>query len=128
MSAAANFAWTNRSLISYATRKAFSHVFGGDGKSLGMDTVYDVSHNIAKIEKHGSEELCVHRKGATRAFGPESPDIPRTQVFWTASYCSRRYGDLKLCFIWNWGAMEQTFGSTCHGAGSIRKKGCFEEI
>ena len=118
MSAAANFAWTNRSLISYATRKAFSHVFGGDGKSLGMDTVYDVSHNIAKIEKHGGEELCVHRKGATRAFGPDSSDIPQKyKSFGQPVIVPGDMGTSSYVLSGTAGAMDQTFGSTCHGAG-----------
>ena len=118
MSSAANFAWTNRSLISYATRQAFSNIFGGDGKSLGMDTVYDVSHNIAKIEKHSGEDLCVHRKGATRAFGPDSPDIPaKYRSFGQPVIVPGDMGTSSYVLSGTSGAMAQTFGSTCHGAG-----------
>jgi len=118
MSAAANFAWTNRSLITYATRKAFSNIFGGDGESLGMSTVYDVSHNIAKIEKHGGEKLCVHRKGATRAFGPGSLDIPsKYRSFGQPVIVPGDMGTSSYVLSGTAGSMEQTFGSTCHGAG-----------
>lgn len=80
MSAAANFAWVNRSCITYLARKAFSEVFKQDPDELDMHLIYDVCHNIAKIEKHiidGEEKtLCVHRKGSTRAFPPQHPNLP----------------------------------------------------
>jgi len=129
MSAAANFAWTNRSLISYATRKAFSQVFGGDGNSLGMDTVYDVSHNIAKMEKHAGEDLCVHRKGATRAFGPESSEIPQKyRAFGQPVLVPGDMGTSSYVLSGTSGAMAQTFGSTCHGAGrALGRKAAFKK-
>ena len=130
MSSAANFAWANRSLISYATRKAFSNVFGGDGKSLGMDTVYDVSHNIAKIEKHSGEDLCVHRKGATRAFGPGSLDIPsKYRSFGQPVIVPGDMGTSSYVLSGTSGAMAQTFGSTCHGAGrAMGRKAAFKKF
>ena len=81
MAAAANFAWVNRGCMTAQVRKAFSNVFGRSAQRLDMHVVYDVSHNIAKIERHslpdGSERnLLVHRKGATRAFPPNHPEIP----------------------------------------------------
>ena len=83
-----------------------------------MDTVYDVSHNIAKIEKHGGEELCVHRKGATRAFGPDSSDIPQKyRSFGQPVIVPGDMGTSSYVLSGTAGAMEQTFGSTCHGAG-----------
>ena len=118
MSAAANFAWANRSLVTYGTRKAFSDVFGVDSENLGMSTLYDVSHNIAKVEKHKSGEVCVHRKGATRAFGPDSLDIP--PEYREVGQPVIVPGDMGTCsyvLSGTEGAMEQTFGSTCHGAG-----------
>ena len=129
MSAAANFAWTNRSLISYATRKAFSQVFGGDGHSLGMDTVYDVSHNIAKMEEHSGEELCVHRKGATRAFGPGSLDVPQKyRAFGQPVLVPGDMGTSSYVLSGTSGAMAQTFGSTCHGAGrALGRKAAFQK-
>jgi tRNA-splicing ligase RtcB len=81
MAAAANFAWTNRQLITYWTRESFRHVFHQDPDKLGMKLVYDVAHNIAKLEEHDVDgkrkRLVVHRKGATRAFPPGHPQIPK---------------------------------------------------
>ena len=130
MSSAANFAWANRSLISYATRRAFSNVFGGDGKSLGMDTVYDVSHKIAKIEKHSGEDLCVHRKGATRAFVPGSLDIPsKYRSFGQPVIVPGDMGTSSYVLSGTSGAMAKTFGSTCHGAGrAMGRKAAFKKF
>ncbi|MCE4622539.1 MAG: RtcB family protein [Desulfurococcales archaeon] len=81
MAAAANFAWTNRQLITHWTRESFRQVFHTDPDKLGLEIVYDVAHNIAKIEEHDVDgkrkKLVVHRKGATRAFPPGHPDIPK---------------------------------------------------
>ena len=81
MAAAANFAWTNRQLITYWTRESFRNVFHQDPDKLGMELVYDVAHNIAKLEEHDVDgkrkKLVVHRKGATRAFPPGHPQIPK---------------------------------------------------
>jgi tRNA-splicing ligase RtcB (3'-phosphate/5'-hydroxy nucleic acid ligase) len=80
MAAAANFAWANRHVLGDAARRAFARVFGEDAETIGMHLVFDVAHNLAKIEHHDldgvSTRLCVHRKGATRAFGPGHPDLP----------------------------------------------------
>ncbi len=80
MAAAANFAWTNRQLITYWTRESFKRVFRSDPDKLDLHIIYDVAHNIAKIEYHEVDgkrrKLVVHRKGATRAFPPEHPEIP----------------------------------------------------
>jgi tRNA-splicing ligase RtcB len=81
MAAAANFAWANRQCIMHWAREAVAAEFGSTPSKLGMTLVYDVCHNIAKIEEHvvGGERkrVCVHRKGATRAFPPGHPDIPK---------------------------------------------------
>ena len=81
MSAAANFAWVNRSCITFLARKAFSEVFDRTPEDMDMHLLYDVCHNIAKVEKHtidGVEKtLLVHRKGSTRAFPPKHPNIPK---------------------------------------------------
>ncbi|RLG81917.1 MAG: RNA-splicing ligase RtcB, partial [Thermoprotei archaeon] len=81
MAAAANFAWTNRQLITYWTRESFSRVFKEDPDKLGLDIIYDVAHNIAKVEEHAINgkkvKVVVHRKGATRAFPPGHPEIPK---------------------------------------------------
>ncbi len=81
MAAAANFAWTNRQLITHWTRESFKQVFHRDPDQLGLEIIYDVAHNIAKIEEHDVDgkraKLVVHRKGATRAFPPGHPEIPK---------------------------------------------------
>jgi tRNA-splicing ligase RtcB len=80
MAAAANYAWANRQLITHWARESFAKVFGSDPEKLGIKQIYDVAHNIAKVEEHEYEnkrvKLVVHRKGATRAFPPEHPEIP----------------------------------------------------
>jgi tRNA-splicing ligase RtcB (3'-phosphate/5'-hydroxy nucleic acid ligase) len=80
MAAAANFAWSNRHVLAHETRHAFADALGISAEETGMDLVYDVAHNLAKLERHqvdGQDRLlCVHRKGATRAFGPGHPDLP----------------------------------------------------
>jgi tRNA-splicing ligase RtcB len=121
MKCAVNFAFCNRQLMAHWVRESFDSVFGS-GTSDSMDLVYDVCHNIAKMERHSIDgkmrEVCVHRKGATRAFAAgreELPSIYRSVgqpviipgSMGTASYV--------LCGAE--GAMEKTFGSTCHGAG-----------
>ncbi|RJP71371.1 MAG: RtcB family protein [Candidatus Abyssobacteria bacterium SURF_17] len=124
MAAAANYAWANRQVIMHLTRRAFERALGLSPRDLGMRLVYDVCHNMAKYEKHsvnGKERmLWVHRKGATRAFPPGHPDLP-------ADYRSIGQpvlipGDMGresyLC-VGTKAAMEQTFGSTCHGAGRV---------
>ena len=79
MRAAANYAWNNRQCLMHLARKAFERVFGMSWQKLGMDLIYDVAHNIAKLEKHkvnGKEKLlCVHRKGATQAFPPRASGV-----------------------------------------------------
>jgi tRNA-splicing ligase RtcB len=81
MRAAANYAWCNRQLLTHQAREVFARIFEKDWESLGMDLVYDVAHNIAKFEDHDvgggvTKQVCVHRKGATRAFPPGHPEVP----------------------------------------------------
>jgi tRNA-splicing ligase RtcB len=80
MAAAANFAWANRHILGDAARRSFARVFGEHVETIGMHLVFDVAHNLAKVEDHDLDgvgtPLCVHRKGATRAFGPGHPDLP----------------------------------------------------
>ena len=122
MTAAANTAFANRQLITHRVREVFARVFGRDARALGLDVVYDVCHNTAKLERHEVngrvEELVVHRKGATRAFGPGAPDVP-------AAYRdvgqpviiggSMETGSAVL--VGTARAMAETWGSTAHGAG-----------
>lgn len=122
MAAAANFAWANRQLIAVAVREAMAGVFGSSPERLGIRQVYDLSHNIAKLERHlveGREmDLVVHRKGATRAFPAGHPDVPA--VYRTVGQPVLIPGDMgreSVVAVGAPGAMAETFGSTCHGAG-----------
>ena len=118
MNAAANYAWANRSLIAHWTRESFSNIFQEEAETLGMETVYDVSHNIAKFERHNGENVCVHRKGATRAFAPGNMELP--QRYRNVGQPVLVPGDMGTCSYVLAGtevAMKETFGSTCHGAG-----------
>jgi len=124
MAAAANYAWANRQCITHWTREAFERVFGASARSLGMDIIYDVAHNVAKIEEHEiggvRKTLCVHRKGATRAFGPGRPELTELHrktgqpVIVPGSMGTASY----LC-VGTERAMRETWGSTCHGAGRL---------
>ncbi len=127
MCAAINFAWVNRQLITHRTRQVFQRVFDRRWESLGMELLYDVAHNIAKRETHtvdgAQRELYVHRKGATRAFPAEHPDVP-------AAY--RDVGQPIIIpgsmgagsYILRGGAnsMDLSFGSTAHGAGRLMSR------
>jgi tRNA-splicing ligase RtcB len=107
MAAAANFAFANRQIITGGIRRAWHHEMGADEP---LDIVYDVAHNIAKVEEHDGRRLVVHRKGATRAFPGQPVLIPGSMG--TASYL----------LVGLPGAMEQSFGSSCHGAGRLMSR------
>jgi len=122
MSCAANFAWVNRSCITFLTRKAFSEVFDRTPDDMDMHLVYDVCHNIAKVEKHvvdGVERtLLVHRKGSTRAFPPHHPSIPKDyQSIGQPVLIGGTMGTCSYVLVGTERGMTETFGSTCHGAG-----------
>mmetsp|Transcript_41518 Transcript_41518/g.115438 ORF Transcript_41518/g.115438 Transcript_41518/m.115438 type:complete len:510 (-) Transcript_41518:85-1614(-) len=122
MSAAANYAWVNRSSMTFLTRQAFSKVFNQSPEDLDMFLIYDVSHNIAKIEEHtvdGNEmQLLVHRKGATRAFPPHHPLIPVDyQLTGQPVIVGGTMGTCSYVLTGTTVGMKDTFGSTCHGAG-----------
>jgi len=124
MAAAANYAWANRSLITHWTREAFHRVFDSDAEDLGLETVYDVAHNIAKVETHQVDgqkrEVVVHRKGATRAFGPGLPEVPSAyQEAGQPVIVPGDMGSSSYLLAGTQGAMELSFGSTCHGAGRM---------
>ena len=119
MSASANFAWANRQAITHFTRKAFSRIFGEDAR---IRVVYDVAHNIAKSERHRvgttEENVLVHRKGATRSFPAGSPFIP--QAYRDAGQpvlIPGSMGTASYVLVGTERAMEETFGTVCHGAG-----------
>jgi tRNA-splicing ligase RtcB len=123
MACAANFAWCNRQMIVHWVRQSFEKIFNDTAENIGMNIVYDVCHNIAKLEEHKIDgkkrKICVHRKGATRSFGPDRPEVPLKYRdvgqpvlipgdMGTESYLL--HGTTKA---------EETFGSTCHGAGRV---------
>ncbi len=127
MRAAANFAWANRQCLAHWTRLAFQRVFGRPWRELGMAQVYDVSHNMAKIEEHvvdgRSMSLCVHRKGATRAFPPGHPDIPeRYRDIGQPVLVPGDMGRYSFLAVAGSRTMELSFGSTCHGAGRAESR------
>jgi tRNA-splicing ligase RtcB len=122
MRAAANFAWCNRQLLMQQTREVFETVFGRSWQALDMQLIYDVAHNIAKFEAHDVggrvTEVCVHRKGATRAFPPGHPEIPESyRAVGQPVLIPGSMGTASWLLVGQPGSMEQTFGTTCHGAG-----------
>jgi len=122
MRAAANFAWANRQMLMHWTRDAFAKAMGAAPAKLGISLIYDVAHNIAKMEKHkvnGKEKLlCVHRKGATRAFPAGHPQIPRDyREVGQPVLVPGDMGRYSYILVGTEKAMEETFGSVCHGAG-----------
>jgi tRNA-splicing ligase RtcB (3'-phosphate/5'-hydroxy nucleic acid ligase) len=127
MRCAANYAWNNRQCIMHLTRQVFEKVFSRPWQKMQMSLIYDVCHNIAKIETHqvdGREtKLCVHRKGATRAFGPGHPSLPeRYKKTGQPVIIPGDMGRNSFLLVGTQGAMEETFGSTCHGAGRIKSR------
>jgi tRNA-splicing ligase RtcB len=127
MACAANYAWTNRQCIAHWTRESFSRVFGRSQAEIGLEQIYDVCHNIAKIEEHSVDgkklTLCVHRKGATRAFPAGHPDVP--EVYRDVGQPVLIPGDMGRCSYVALGterAMAESFGSTCHGAGRVQSR------
>lgn len=118
MNCAANSAFANRQVITHQIREAFSAVFGQPAESLGMDIVYDVAHNIAKVERYPEGELIVHRKGATRAFGPGRPELPEIyKETGQPVICGGSMETGSYLLVGTDRAMRETFGSTMHGSG-----------
>lgn len=122
MRAAANYAWCNRQLLMCQARDVFADVFGRTWQELGMELVYDVAHNIAKFEEHQvgdvQKRVWVHRKGATRAFPPGHPETPAMyQQIGQPVLIPGDMGRASWVLAGQPGAMQQTFGTTCHGAG-----------
>ena len=122
MAAAANFAWANRQLLTHQAREAFMKALAGKVKRWDLRVVYDIAHNMAKIETHEVDgqpmTVCVHRKGATRAFGPGNPVLPPDYIdVGQPVLVPGSMGTASYVLVGTEGAMRQTFGSTCHGAG-----------
>lgn len=127
MCCAANFAWANRQMITHWVRESFTKVLGQPLGSVGLQLVYDVAHNIAKLETYptdGKEErVVVHRKGATRAFPPGHPEIPpRYRDVGQPVLIPGDMGRYSFVAVGTEQAMAETFGSTCHGAGRLRSR------
>jgi tRNA-splicing ligase RtcB len=118
MNCAANTAFANRQVITHQIREAFATVFGRSAEALGMELVYDVAHNIAKVERYAEGELVVHRKGATRAFGPGSPELPEPfRETGQPVICGGSMETGSYLLVGTDQAVRDTFGSTMHGAG-----------
>jgi tRNA-splicing ligase RtcB len=125
MAASANYAWANRQLITHTTRQVLAKMFKIDYDDMPL--VYDIAHNIAKIEEHEVDrkrmKVCVHRKGATRAFGPDSDEIPvELKKIGQPVIIPGSMGTSSFVLRGTKIAMEKTFGSTCHGAGRIMSR------
>jgi len=127
MAAAANFAFVNRQMITHWVRETFEQLFRKGPRELGLELVYDVCHNIAKIETHevdGEKRLlCVHRKGATRAFPPGHPEVP--EAYRHIGQPVLIPGDMGRCsyvLVGTERGFRETFGSTCHGAGRVMSR------
>jgi tRNA-splicing ligase RtcB len=127
MACAANFAFANRQIITHWVRETFEQVLHMGPSTLRLDLIYDVCHNIAKLETHTIDgtkrRLCVHRKGATRAFPPHHPDVPA--IYQEIGQPVLIPGDMGRCsyvLIGTQQAFEETFGSTCHGAGRVMSR------
>jgi tRNA-splicing ligase RtcB len=122
MRAAANFGFCNRQLLMQQAREVFASVFGRKWQDLGMDLLYDVAHNIAKLEEHvvdgKRKKVWVHRKGATRAFPAGHPEVPEQfRAVGQPVIIPGDMGRASWVLVGSAGSMEKTFGSTCHGAG-----------
>jgi tRNA-splicing ligase RtcB len=122
MAAAANYAWANRQCLMHGVRETFGRIWQQSPEKLGMHLVYDVAHNIAKFEEHqvnGHQRmLCIHRKGATRSWGPQQEGLPdKYQPMGQPVIIPGDMGTFSYVLAGTEQAMQETFGSTCHGAG-----------
>ena len=117
MACAANFAWGNRAVLAHRVRESIAQILG---PKIADDTrqVYDVAHNVAKLEQHHGRTVCVHRKGATRAFPAGSAEIPAAyREVGQPVFIPGSMGTSSFVLVGRQGAMERSFGTTCHGAG-----------
>ncbi len=127
MAAAANYAWVNRQMIMFWVREAFEKVLERSAEKMAMHMIYDVAHNIAKFEEHkvngGIRSLCVHRKGATRAFPAGHGSVPeKYREVGQPVLIPGDMGTHSYILLGTQRAMEETFGSTCHGAGRVMSR------
>lgn len=127
MACAANYAFANRQRMAHGVRQAFERTFGMGPRDHGLRTVYDVCHNIAKFETHAVDgrprKVCVHRKGATRAFPPGHPELPsRYRAIGQPVLIPGDMGRCSYVLAGAAGSMERSFGSACHGAGRVMSR------
>lgn len=127
MACAANFAFANRQLLAFYIRKSFEQALKGKVRDVRLHQVYDIAHNMGKVEEHIVEsarlKVCVHRKGATRAFGPGSPVLPDDlREIGQPVLIPGSMGTASYILVGTAGSMEQTFGSSCHGAGRVMSR------
>jgi tRNA-splicing ligase RtcB len=124
MGAAANFAFANRQVLAFHIRRSFADVLKAHTRDFELHQVYDIAHNMAKVEEHDVEgaqmQVLVHRKGATRAFGPDSPVLPDDlRQIGQPVLIPGSMGTMSFILCGTSGSMAQTFGSSCHGAGRV---------
>jgi tRNA-splicing ligase RtcB len=127
MACAANYAWANRQCIAHWARECFVKVFGKSLPQIGLEMVYDVAHNIAKIETYEVNgkrlNLCIHRKGATRAFPPGHPDVPpKYRKIGQPVLIPGDMGRGSYLAVGTETAIKESFGSVCHGAGRVKSR------
>jgi len=127
MRAAANFAFANRQCLAHLSREVFGQVLSASPAALGMTLVYDVAHNIAKLEEHEVDgrrrRLLVHRKGATRAFPPRHPELVEAyREIGQPVLIPGDMGRYSYVLVGTEASMRETFGSTCHGAGRVMSR------
>jgi tRNA-splicing ligase RtcB len=127
MRCAANYAFANRQLLAHSARQAFEEVLAGKIENWQLHQVYDICHNMGKIETHSiageKMKVCVHRKGATRAFGPGSPELPgEYQAIGQPVLVPGSMGTASWVLVGTQDSMARTFGSTCHGAGRVMSR------
>ena len=133
MYSALNFAWCNRQLITHWTRKTFEKLFGMSEQDLDMKLVYDVSHNIAKVERYdidgeGTRDLMIHRKGATRAFPAGMAQVSeRYRAVGQPVIIPGSMGTASWILLGNKKSLELSFGSTAHGAGRTMSRSAQSE-
>jgi tRNA-splicing ligase RtcB (3'-phosphate/5'-hydroxy nucleic acid ligase) len=127
MRAAANFAFANRQLLAHSARRAFEETFALKTRNWHLHQVYDIAHNMGKLETHEINgkrvKVCVHRKGATRAFGPGSPELPpEYQKIGQPVIIPGSMGTASWVLVGTEDSMARSFGSSCHGAGRVMSR------
>jgi tRNA-splicing ligase RtcB len=127
MAASANFAFANRQILAHHIRRSFEEALAGHVRDFDLYQIYDIAHNMAKVEEHEIEgqriKVCVHRKGATRAFGPGSHVLPDDlRDIGQPVLIPGSMGTASYVLLGTAGSMAQTFGSTCHGAGRVMSR------